>query len=212
MTGLVEGLIVRPERMRENIERGLGLHASSRVLLALVERGGHVPRGRLRRSSSGPRCAPPTSARPLRGAARRRPGGRRDAVPGRPRRLLRRRAPPAPRPDRHRAPRCASCPRRRPPAPMADARAFLRSGKVRDLYRVRDDATPARGIGSPVGVRCRPADADPGQGPRPDRPVAVLVRGDARTSWPTTCCPPSPPTSRAGPWRSGDAWPTCAAG
>jgi len=40
MTGLVEGLIVRPERMRENIERGLGLHASSRVLAALVERAG----------------------------------------------------------------------------------------------------------------------------------------------------------------------------
>ncbi len=39
-TGLVEGLTVRPERMRENIERGLGLHASSRVLLALVERAG----------------------------------------------------------------------------------------------------------------------------------------------------------------------------
>ena len=39
-TGLVEGLVVRPERMRENIERGLGLHASSRVLLALVERAG----------------------------------------------------------------------------------------------------------------------------------------------------------------------------
>jgi adenylosuccinate lyase len=38
--GLVEGLVVRPERMRENIERGLGLHASSRVLLALVEEGG----------------------------------------------------------------------------------------------------------------------------------------------------------------------------
>ena len=38
--GLVEGLVVRPERMRENIERGLGLHASSRVLLALVEQGG----------------------------------------------------------------------------------------------------------------------------------------------------------------------------
>src|SRR5436309_7031034 len=29
---------VRPERMRENIERGLGLHASSRVLGLLVER------------------------------------------------------------------------------------------------------------------------------------------------------------------------------
>jgi len=39
-TALVAGLVVRPERMRENIERGLGLHASSRVLLALVDRGG----------------------------------------------------------------------------------------------------------------------------------------------------------------------------
>jgi adenylosuccinate lyase len=38
--GLIERLVVRPERMRENIERGLGLHASSRVLVALVERGG----------------------------------------------------------------------------------------------------------------------------------------------------------------------------
>jgi adenylosuccinate lyase len=40
MTGLVGGLVVRPERMRENIERGFGLHASSRVLVALVEDGG----------------------------------------------------------------------------------------------------------------------------------------------------------------------------
>ena len=40
MTGLIGGLIVRPERMRENIERGYGLHASSRVLVALVEDGG----------------------------------------------------------------------------------------------------------------------------------------------------------------------------
>ncbi len=40
MTGLVEGLVVRSERMRENIERGLGLHASSRVLVALVEKAG----------------------------------------------------------------------------------------------------------------------------------------------------------------------------
>jgi adenylosuccinate lyase len=38
MTGLIRDLVVRPERMRENIERGLGLYASSRVLLALVER------------------------------------------------------------------------------------------------------------------------------------------------------------------------------
>ena len=40
MTGLIEGLIVRSERMRENIARGLGLHASSRVLVALVEKAG----------------------------------------------------------------------------------------------------------------------------------------------------------------------------
>ena len=43
MTALVEGLIARPERMRENLERGFGLHASSRVLGALVESAG-LPR------------------------------------------------------------------------------------------------------------------------------------------------------------------------
>src|SRR6476646_6098202 len=40
MTTLIEGLVVRSERMRENIARGLGLHASSRVLIALVDDGG----------------------------------------------------------------------------------------------------------------------------------------------------------------------------
>ena len=40
VAALVEGLVVRPDRMRDNIERGLGLHASSRVLTALVTRGG----------------------------------------------------------------------------------------------------------------------------------------------------------------------------
>jgi adenylosuccinate lyase len=37
---LVDGMVVRPERMRENIDRGLGLHASSRLLSALVDEGG----------------------------------------------------------------------------------------------------------------------------------------------------------------------------
>jgi len=37
--GLVEGLVVRPERMAENIERGLGLHASSRLLTMLIDAG-----------------------------------------------------------------------------------------------------------------------------------------------------------------------------
>ncbi len=40
MTGLIEGLVVRADRMRENIERGHGLHASSHVLSALVDAGG----------------------------------------------------------------------------------------------------------------------------------------------------------------------------
>jgi len=38
--GLVDGLVVRPERMRENLERGLGLYASSRLLTMLVEEAG----------------------------------------------------------------------------------------------------------------------------------------------------------------------------
>ncbi len=38
--GLADGLVVRPERMRDNLERGLGLFASSRMLTALVETGG----------------------------------------------------------------------------------------------------------------------------------------------------------------------------
>jgi adenylosuccinate lyase len=42
MTGIVESLEVSPERMRENIDRGLGLHASSKILTALVEDGGMV--------------------------------------------------------------------------------------------------------------------------------------------------------------------------
>jgi adenylosuccinate lyase len=36
---LVEGLVVRPERMRRNIDASFGLHASQRLLLALVESG-----------------------------------------------------------------------------------------------------------------------------------------------------------------------------
>ncbi|HEY7016929.1 MAG TPA: adenylosuccinate lyase [Gaiellaceae bacterium] len=42
-TWLVEGLDVRPERMRRNLESGQGLFFSQRLLLALVESG--VPRG-----------------------------------------------------------------------------------------------------------------------------------------------------------------------
>jgi len=37
--GLVEGLVVRPERMARNMEASLGMHASSRLLSALVDAG-----------------------------------------------------------------------------------------------------------------------------------------------------------------------------
>ena len=37
---VVDGLVVRPERMRENVERGLGLFGSSRLLSMLVDEGG----------------------------------------------------------------------------------------------------------------------------------------------------------------------------
>ncbi len=39
-TGLVRDLVVRTERMRQNLDRGHGLHASGRVLVALVDEGG----------------------------------------------------------------------------------------------------------------------------------------------------------------------------
>ncbi|HEY3523533.1 MAG TPA: hypothetical protein VGK63_07490, partial [Candidatus Limnocylindrales bacterium] len=39
-TALIAGLVVRQERMRANLEASLGLYASSRVLLALVDEGG----------------------------------------------------------------------------------------------------------------------------------------------------------------------------
>ena len=88
-TGLLEGLVVRSERMRENISRGLGLHASSRVLVALVEKAGDRARRGLRdRPARGParRRRAGAPARPA-GA---RPGGGPAAVAGRPRRVLRR--------------------------------------------------------------------------------------------------------------------------
>jgi adenylosuccinate lyase len=43
-TWLVDGLVVRPERMRRNLEASHGLYFSQRLLLALVERG--LERGR----------------------------------------------------------------------------------------------------------------------------------------------------------------------
>ena len=71
------------------------------------------------------------------------------------------------------------------------AESFLRSGKVRDLYRLDDGRIAAGRVGPDQRVRRRPADVDPGQGPRPDRPLAVLVRRDRRRSSRTTSSTPT---------------------
>ncbi len=101
--GLVERLVVRPERMRENIERGLGLHCSSRVLLALVEEAGLsreeayavVQRSALRAADE---------RRQLRDLLAADPDVRLEAVRRSPRRLLRRKPLPAKRGNRHGTP------------------------------------------------------------------------------------------------------------
>ena len=71
------------------------------------------------------------------------------------------------------------------------AESYLRSGKVRDLYRLNDGRLAARRLRPDQRVRRDPALDDPGQGPRPHRPVAVLVRRDRRDR-------PEPP-ARHGP-------------
>jgi adenylosuccinate lyase len=62
---LIRDLVVFPERMRDNIERGLGLHASSRVLLALVERAG-LPREQAYEIAQRASLAAADQRRPLR--------------------------------------------------------------------------------------------------------------------------------------------------
>ena len=64
------------------------------------------------------------------------------------------------------------------PVPAADA--FVRSGKVRDLFTRRRGAAAAGRERPDQRLRCRPADRDPRQGPRPDRDVALVVRRDGR--------------------------------
>ena len=181
-TGLVEGLVVRPERMRENIERGLGLHASSRVLLALVERGRALARGRVR-------------DRPAQRPPRRRRAGAAAGACSRPTRPSRRscRSPtstPAStttavlrhvpeviaRLDALEA-RCArGGPSRETEGRCCALSAVRAVGQGARPVPARRRAPAARRVGPAVGLRRRPADADPRQGPRPDRPVALLVR------------------------------------
>ena len=184
MTGLIDGLIVRSERMRENIARGLGLHASSRVLVALVEKGGIgreeayaiVQRAALRAADEraplrdllavdpGRRAAPVARATSTPASTRPRSCATSGAVIDRLDAIAADDDPPAGERGR----------------PMLTAEPFLRSGKVRDLYDLPRRPAAARRLGPDQRVRRRPADRDPRQGPGADRAVAVLVRGDRR--------------------------------
>ena len=197
MTGLVEGLVVRSERMRENIERGLGLHASSRVLVALVERGGLLARGGLRDRPAGRapgRRRAPAAAR----APRRRPDRRAasSASPtSTPASTTRRSSATSPRssPD-------STAWRQRSMSPASSARRLvpaLRQGPR--PVRARRRPAAARRVGPAVSAFdvVLPTD-DPGQGPRPDRPVAVLVRADRGASSRTTSSATAPEDLPAG--------------
>ena len=217
--GLVERLVVRPERMRENIERGLGLHCSSRVLLALVEEAGMsreeayavVQRNSMRAADE---------RRQLRDTARRRPGSRRPPLRRSARRLLRRKPLPAQRADRHRPTRrarpgseggrrCRPLRRRTPairapPVTPSTPPASSGPGKVRDLFEVGDrlllvasDRLSAFDVVLPTPI------------PDKGRVLTGLSRfwfePDRRTSSRTTCsararptCRPASPTTPAG--------------
>ena len=174
MAGLVEGLVVRTERMRENIERGLGLHASSRVLVALVERAGL---SREEAYAIVQRAA-------LRAADERRPLRELLAVDPTVAQKLRLADLDACFDDaaflRH-VPaviaRLDSLEARGPCRPLA--RSPTRScapARSATCTQLDDDRLLLVASDRHQRVRRRPADADPGQGPRADRPVAVLVR------------------------------------
>ncbi len=138
MTGLIEGLIVRSERMRENISRGLGLHASSRVLVALVEKAGIgreeayaiVQRAALKAADERAPLRDLLAVDPGRGAkAVARPISTRAST-------RRRSCATSTRSSRGWIGSCPPPQRRR--WRMLTTDAFLRSGKVRDLYELPD--------------------------------------------------------------------------
>ena len=66
----------------------------------------------------------------------------------------------------------------------------LASGKVRELYDAGDGRLLLVASRPHLRVRRRPADADPRQGPRADRALAVLVRADGRHRRATTSSRP----------------------
>ena len=134
-TWLAEGLVVRPEQMRRNLDASHGLFFSQRVLLALVAAGlGRDEAYRLVQRSAMRAWDEETG---LPGSRR---GGSRDH--GRPRRdrpsPRRSTSRPTPATRTPSSSGSAHSPRRRNPS-MPDAAVHVGSGKVRELYALDDD-------------------------------------------------------------------------
>ena len=143
------------------------------------------------RSSSAPPCGRPTSGSRCATSWRVDPAVAQKLSLDRPRRLLRRERRSCATSTRSSPGSIASS--RRPSCTRPRRSPVLTADRVRPLGQgprpVRAARRPAaaRRLRPDQRLRRRPADDDPGQGPRPDRPVAVLVRRDASRSSRTTC-------------------------
>ena len=169
MTWVIDGLVVFPERMRELVDSRGGIAFSQTVLLALVEAGMArdeayriVQRAAAAAWDEGASFHDEIAKDPAVTERLDAAGGRRavrpGAVPRQPRSGL--------RPTRSAGGRPARDARRAGQGPrhLRGGRRALAAGRDRPDQRVRRD----------------PADADPRQGARADRLLAVLVRADRR--------------------------------
>ena len=170
-TGLVEGLVLHPERALATLTEGShGLVFSQSVLLALV--GGGLSRDAAYRIVQRDARAAWEEGRSFRARARRRPRGH--AVPGAARRRLRPVPYAAPRPPIHRCPGGA-----RPMTPSPLPLHVVRQGPRAVRRRRRPPADG--GVRPDLGLRRDHGGADPRQGPGADGDDG----GTGWRSWPT---------------------------
>ena len=162
---LVEGLVVHPERMRRNLDASHGLYFSQRLLLALVESG--LERDEAYRLVQRNAMRAWDEELDFRELVRADP----EIAACRPRRRLRHE--PRTR-NMSTSSSIVSTTRQRSPFMPETVARRERQGS-RDL-RARRRAPAARRERPHLDLRRRPPDRDPGQGPRADGPLRLLVR------------------------------------
>ena len=140
-----------------------------------------------RTARAAPRAAGLGGGARLPRARRVRPGDRGPAGTGRHRERVRPRRAAPPRRRHVRAPRCARRKREGGAGSCSEAAVHVAKRQGAGALRARRRAPAARRQRPDLGVRRRPADGDPGQGPRAHRPLGLLVRAHARASARTTC-------------------------